>query len=120
MQLDKKNYEVYAFAAYTNKSCFSRKEFLEDLKKAQYAKKLTKKLNDGKEINIRLLVNHVILFTNVFELSCAKELLMFNCSEEEKSMFKTILLFLGFMEKDEMPEIKWHLKVAQMLKDQNV
>ena len=120
MQLDRKNYEMYAFEAYTNKSCFSRKEFLEDLKKAQYAKKLSKKLCDGKEINIRLLVNHVILFTNVFELERAKELIMYNISDEEKEMFKTILIFLGFMTNTEMPDVNWHLKVAQMLKDQNI
>jgi hypothetical protein len=120
MQLDKKNYEIYAFGVYTNKSCVSKREFSEDLKRAQYARKLVKKIIAKKEVNIRLLLNHVILFTNVFEIHPAKELLMFNCSEEEKSVLKTVLNYLGFMEQDEYPYIPHNMKTAEMLKELKV
>ena len=98
----------------------SRKEFSEDLKRAQYARKLVKKIIAEKEVNIRLLLNHVILFTNVFEIHAAKELLMFNCSEEEKSILKTVLNYLGFMEQDEYPYIQHNMKTAEMLKELKV
>ena len=120
MQLDKKTYERYAFQGYSNKSCFSRKEFMDDLKKAQYAKKLVKKLANGQEINIRLLLNHIILFTNVFEIDIAKELLMFNCSETEKSIMKSVLLFLGFTRKDEYGGIPYHAKTVELLRAEKI
>jgi len=118
--LDKKNYEIFAFEAYLNKHCMSRKEFLEDLKRAQYAKKLVKKIVAEKEVNVRLLLNHVILFTNVFELQSAKQILMFNCDEYEKSVFKTLLNYVGFLKKDEYPEIPHSLETAILLKELRV
>lgn len=118
--LDKKNYEIFAFEAYLNKTCMGRKEFLEDLKRAQYAKKLVKKIIAEKEVNVRLLLNHVILFTNVFELQAAKQILMFNCDEDEKSVFKTLLNYLGFLKSDEYPEISHSLETAILLKELRV
>lgn len=97
-----------------------RKEFLEDLKRAQYAKKLVKKIIAEKEVNVRLLLNHVILFTNVFELQAAKQILMFNCDEDEKSVFKTLLNYLGFLKSDEYPEISHSLETAILLKELRV
>jgi len=120
MQLDKKNYEFFAFDSYMNKSCFSKEEFYEDLRKAQYARKLAKKVLSEKEVNIRLLLNHVILFTNVFEMKAAKQMLMFGCNEDEKAVFKTVFTYLGFTKPEEMPEVKYNSRTAIMLKELRV
>jgi hypothetical protein len=117
MQLNKKNYEFYAFESYLNKSCFSKDEFYDDLRKAQYARKLAKKMLTDKEVNIRLLLNHVILFTNVFEITAAKKMLTMGCTEEEISVFKTVFTYLGFTKTDEMPEVQYNTKTAVMLKE---
>jgi hypothetical protein len=117
MELNKKNYEFYAFESYLNKSCFSKDEFYEDLRKAQYARKLAKKMLSEKEVNIRLLLNHIILFTNVFEMNAAKKMLTMGCNDEEVSVFKTVFTYLGFSKSNEMPDIMFNTRTALMLKE---
>jgi len=115
MQLDKKNFEKYAFAGYRN-AIADKTEFKEDLRKAQHARKLATKIVNGKDVNIRLLVNHVILFFNVFQPKAAKELLLFHSNDAEKRVFKTIYEYLSYLESHEYPEIKFCLETAVLLK----
>lgn len=117
MKLEKNSYDFFAFNYYTNKSCFSKEEFYDDLSRAHYSRKLVKKIHRGGQVNIRLLVNHITLFTNVFELDAAKELLLFNCSLEEKEIYKTVLNYLGFLNVDEMKDVRFNLETAKMLKE---
>ena len=88
MQLDKKNFEKYAFDNYRN-AIADKTEFKEDLRKAQHARKLATKIVNGKDVNIRLLVNHVILFFNVFAPT------RFDCQKLNTS-FLEINPFLGY------------------------
>jgi len=115
MQLDKKNFEKYAFDNYRN-AIADKTEFKEDLRKAQHARKLATKIVNGKEVNIRLLVNHVILFFNVFAPTAAKELLLFHSNDAEKRVFKTIFEYLSYLDENEYPEIKFCLETAVLLK----
>lgn len=115
MQLDKKNFEKYAFDNYRN-AIADKAEFKEDLRKAQHARKLATKIVNGKDVNIRLLVNHVILFFNVFEATAAKELLLFHSNDAEKRVFKTIFEYLSYLNTEEYPEIKFCLETAVLLK----
>tara|TARA_B100000927_G_C16413165_1_gene448123 strand:- start:331 stop:690 length:360 start_codon:yes stop_codon:yes gene_type:complete len=115
MQLDKKNFEKYAFDNYRN-AIADKAEFKEDLRKAQHARKLATKIVNGKDVNIRLLVNHVILFFNVFEATAAKELLLYHSNDAEKRVFKTIFEYLSYLNTDEYPEIKFCLETAVLLK----
>ena len=116
MQLDKKNFEKYALKHYRNVYAADKKEFQDDLRKAQYARKLATKIVNGKDVNIRLLVNHVILFFNVFEVKAAKELMLFHCNDSEKRVFKTIFEYLAYLEEDEFKDIKFSLETAVLLK----
>ena len=115
MQLDKKNFEKYAFDNYRN-AIADKAEFKEDLRKAQHARKLATKIVNGKDVNIRLLVYHVILFFNVFEATAAKELLLYHSNDAEKRVFKTIFEYLSYLNTDEYPEIKFCLETAVLLK----
>lgn len=117
MQLNKSNYELYAAKHYVNNLCLSRKEFEEDLAYTHLAKKMTRKIIKGSSVNIRLLCNHILCFTNNFEMQAAKNLLMFEASEEEKQVLKTILNYFGFIAKGEMSDIRFHLRTAKLLKE---
>ena len=116
MQLDKKNFEKYAFKHYRNVYADDKKEFQDDLRKSQYARKLATKIVNGKDVNIRLLVNHVILFFNVFETDAAKELMMFHCNDAEKRVFKTIFEYLSYLHESDWVEVKFSLETAVLLK----
>ena len=97
-------------------NCEGTKEFLEDLAKAQLAKKLIKKFTAGQEINLRLLLNHIIMFTNVFEMPAAKALLMHTCVDYQSSV-KTMLLYLNYLGPGEFRGIKHDLAMAKALKE---
>ena len=117
MNLNNFNYEIYAAKNYTNETCLSREEFEEDLERANLSKKMARKVIRGSSVNIRLLCNHVLCFTNNFEIEAAKRLLMFDSSEEERQVIKTVLNYLGFIAPGELPHIKFHLTTAKLLKE---
>ena len=117
MQLNKFNGEVYAAKHYTNETCLSRTEFMEDLARADLAQKMARKVIRGSSVNIRLLCNHVLCFTNNFEISAAKNMLMFDITNEEREVLKTILNYFGFLRPGELPHIKFHLETAKLLKE---
>lgn len=117
MDLNDSNLEIYAAKYYRSDSCLSKEEFTEDLYRHKLAKKLTKKFAAKKSENIRLLCNHVLCFTNSFELLAAKNILMYGVSEKEKEVMKTVLNYFGFLIPNEMPNIKFDLYTAKILKE---
>lgn len=117
MELSKQNLPVYASRFYTNENCESVEEFEDDLKSYRLAQKLASRISNGKSDNIRLLCNHVMCFTNNFELQAAKKILMFEAREEEKKVLKTVLNYFGFLAVGEMPEIAFSLEAAKALKE---
>lgn len=117
MDLNDKNLEVYAARYYRLESCVSKEEFLEDLARHKLAKKLIKKFAAKRSENIRLLCNHILCFTNSFELTAAKKILMYGLNEKEKEVMKTVLNYFGFLVPNEMPNIKFDLYTAKNLKE---
>ena len=117
MNLNHDNWRVYAAKHYTNNNCVSVVEFNEDIGKVALAKKLIKKWQSGGKINVRLLLNHIILFTNVFEIQAAKDILMLQAGKEFGSVMKTLLLYLNFIAEGEYPTVKYNLKMAKALKE---
>lgn len=116
MKLNHETYRLYAAKHYTNTNCEDIKEFSEDLARAQLAKKLLKRWKDGHNINVRLLLNHIIMFTNVFEITAAKDMLMFVAAEHASAM-KTLLLYLNFLADGEYKKVKYDLTMVKELKN---
>lgn len=117
MELNHDNWRLYAAKHYTNVNCAGTKEFLEDLQRAHLAKNMIKKWQQGTKVNARLLLNHIIMFTNVFEIDAAKRMLMFSAGEGQGPAMKTLLLYLNFIAQGEMPGVKYDLKMAKVLKE---
>lgn len=117
MELNSSTLEYFAAKNYKNPFCHSKEEFIEDLNRFKLAKKLAKKINTDKTRNIRLLVNHIICFTNNFELQAAKRILFYFATEDEKKVFKTVLTYLSLMSTQEQNEISHCLQTAKLLKD---
>lgn len=117
MQLNEYNIKIFAAKHYTNEACLDNEEFEEDFTRSVLARKMCRKIIRGASVNIRLLCNHVLCFTNNFEIDAAKELLFFQSTAEEKEVFKTILNYFGFIAVGEKPEIKFHLPTAKLLKE---
>lgn len=79
--LNDDNFVLYAAKSYDNINCTSYEEFLEDLSKIKYIKRLLKKYSEGEELNTRLILNHIIVFYNVFHHEAATRMLCFKCKD---------------------------------------
>ena len=117
MKLTSENLEVLAARFYLNESCLSKEEFLEDLNQFKTIKRLARKISKGNSKNLRLLTNHIICFTNNFEPSFAKTVLFFESSETEQKVIKAVLLYLGFLNKNEYTASLLDFDTIKMLKE---
>lgn len=63
--LDDANFLLFA-AKYYDNPCHSTLEFLDDLKRFKYIKRLFAKYKDCGELKERLILNHLIVIYNVF------------------------------------------------------
>lgn len=99
------NFLIYAAQHYNNPYCYSNDEFYEDIQRIENLKKLFKRLRNGILQNkqedklhklIRILLNNVITFNNVFEIRAVPRLLFFKIPEYHSEL-KTILTFLNIM-----------------------
>jgi len=99
MVLTESNFLLYAMHHYQNPSCVTLEEFEEDLKRLTYIKKLLARADK----NVRLLLNHIIIFYNVFG-DAATRLLFHRVDKEQWGSLATFLLYLDRMP-DEIPEV---------------
>ena len=114
-KLTPENIIMFAMKHYDNPSCVDSKEFLDDMKRFKYLKRLFRKYNTSKEFKARLIVNHIIILANVFGIDAASTLLFFKIDKEHWSMLKTILIFLNYMPENEMIDVKINQEIMREL-----
>jgi hypothetical protein len=102
---------VFALEHYENPQCGSLEEFYEDLDRIKYLKRLMNRTEgDGGQRN-RLVLNHIIILTNVFGARIANRILFFRMEEKYHKYLKTYLHFLNMLVA-EIPEA--NLAVVEM------
>lgn len=80
-KLTEEMFLLYAAQHYSNHSCVSTEEFLEDLKKIRYLKKLFSIYRKNGELKERLIMNHIIVLFNVFETRALVRMLYFKLGD---------------------------------------
>ena len=95
--LTENNFLLYAAKHYDNPLCFDEIEFLEDIKRFKYLKKLLKKYQDTGVLRERLILNHLIIIFNVFGNTAGCRLLFYHMGMEYNKELKTFVTFLNFM-----------------------
>lgn len=84
---------------YFNPECSGKNEFIDDLKRIKYVKRLIQKIHKHKtlkSIRERLIINHIIILKNVFgEENCAR-ILFFKLEPKLHSYLKSFLVHLEF------------------------
>ncbi len=93
MLLTKANYLLFAAHSYTNDSCIDTEEFIDDLKRINHIKKILNKYKKTGEINERLILNHLVILTNVFVVENLNKMLFL----ELENYWDCIKPFLEFM-----------------------
>ena len=95
--LNEKNFLLYAMQHYENPQCVEVEEFNDDLKKIKYIKRLFNQYAIEGVLKERLLLNHVIVFYNVFSVEAATRILFYKLEEDVWPMLKTFLFYLNFL-----------------------
>lgn len=116
MKLTTENFELVAAKSYLNESCCSTEEFLEDLYLNVMIRRMAKKFVRGSSNNVRLLTNHVICFTNNFELDFTKKVL-FSGEKKEQAVIKSVYLYLGFLAPYEYESTDLDFLTLKLLKE---
>ncbi len=111
--LNTQNYMMYAMRNYENPQCFGIGEFIEDLHRIKYLKRLFRRYLDTGELKERLILNHLITFYNVFGIESATRLIFYRMNEEYYPLVKTFLVFLNLF--PEGPEAEAEVKEADLI-----
>ena len=110
------NVVMYAIRHYDNPQCEGEKEFEDDLKRFKYIKRLLRKYYDTGILKERLLLNHLIVLTNVFGTTALTTLLLHKIQKEYWSTLKSFLIYLNTISEDELIDIDINKVVLEILR----
>lgn len=99
MNIDKlthENFILFCASHYDNYTYHSTEEFIEDLNRIKYIKKLITRYIDKQELKERLILNHIIILNNCFgpEITC--KILYLKC-KEQMIYLKPFLVLLNIL-----------------------
>tara|TARA_B100001057_G_scaffold392049_1_gene400494 strand:- start:4521 stop:4877 length:357 start_codon:yes stop_codon:yes gene_type:complete len=117
MQLTKDNLLVYAAQNYYNPKCIDSEEFLEDLKRFKYIKRLLNRYRDTGQLSERLILNHLVVIFNVFDIEAGLNILELKLELEYWSVIKPFLIFLKTIKNDEYTNIEMDKYVIEKLRE---
>ena len=119
--LNEKNFLLYAMKEYNNPQCTEVEEFNDDLKKIKYIKRLLNQYVSEGVLKERLLLNHIIVFYNVFPPAAATRILFFRTEEKFWPILKPFLFYLKLMPEDKIESIMGkEIRTNEILMDQGV
>ena len=90
---------MYAMREYNNMQCTDIEEFYDDLKKIKYIKRLFNSYKNNGQLKERLILNHLIIFYNVFTVQAGTRILFYKIEKDFWPILKTFLIYL-----DRMPD----------------
>jgi len=116
-QLDNENFELFAAKYYDNPTCLSTEEFYEDLAKFKYVVRLFRRYRENGKIQERLLLNHLIIIYNVFQIQAATRMLFYRVDKDLWYALKTFLIFLNYLPNNTYQDISVDLNIAKKLNE---
>ena len=112
-----KNIKAYAVENYVNKACLTADEFWEDFNRIKYIKRLLGRYIKDGVIKERLVLNHLISFYNVFEISAANRMLFLKVNDECLPALKTFLVYLNYLPQSWHTNIRLDEKLIKILRE---
>ena len=94
--LNENNFELIAAKAYEKPNAMFS-EFESDIMRVKYIKRLIRKYLKSGELKVRLILNHIIVLSNVFNVDFTVKLLFYKLEPEELAVVKAFLIFLKYM-----------------------
>jgi len=93
-ELNEDNYVLFAIKYYYNPQSITKDDFYDDLKKFKYVKRLLKRYKKSGDLQIHLIINHLITLFNIFN-EATIPLLFLKLENELWPVLKSFLLFLN-------------------------
>jgi hypothetical protein len=94
--LNEETFLLYAMKSYDKPNCI-QSEFEEDLQRIKYIKRLFKRYRTSGELKERLIMNHIIILSNVFGVHPTVRILFYKLDPGDYIILKTFLLYLNYM-----------------------
>jgi hypothetical protein len=111
--LNDKNYLLYCASHYDSARYASWEDFIEDLNRIKYIKKLVTRYVEHGELKERLILNHIIVLNNCFGPEACCKILYFKLKPQMRYI-KPFLVFLNIL-----PEILYNVSDEQIV-DTNI
>lgn len=92
-ELNKDNFLLFAIKHYENPRTSTQEEFEDDLRRFKYVKRWLRKYDNGGEINIHLLLNHILIIFNCWG-EAAVPMLFYKLEPQYWSYLKSFLIYL--------------------------
>ena len=119
--LNENNFLLFAMQNYDNPQCTEIEEFNDDLKKIKYIKRLLNQYVSEGVLKERLILNHIIVFYNVFPPAAATRILFFKIEEKFWPILKPFLFYLNLMPEDKIESVMGReIRTNEILMDQGV
>tara|TARA_R110002110_G_scaffold144590_1_gene333850 strand:+ start:56 stop:445 length:390 start_codon:yes stop_codon:yes gene_type:complete len=106
-KLTEETFLLYAAKHYDNPQLQNEEEFYDDLKKFKYIKRLFNKYAETGELKERLILNHIVVLTNVFGPDAAVKLLFLRLPEYLHYLKPFLLLLSILKDKIEVNNIEY-------------
>ena len=105
VDVTEENYIIVAAKHYNNPQCSNTDEFYEDLNRIKYIKRLINRYHDTGDLSDRLLMNHIIVFCNVFTIPIGIKLMALKLEYKYWSVIKPFLVKLNYILPDDLTGI---------------
>jgi len=117
-EITKDNWLLFAQHHYDNPTLQKEQEFYDDIKRFKYLKRLFRKYETTKSIKIRLVINHIIVLSNVFGVEAACTLLLFKVEKSYWPYLKSVLEYLNYLYPHELESVKSDKNIDRLLKEE--
>ena len=114
--LTEQNMLLYAAKHYYNPRFSDIEEFNEDLKRFKYIKRLVNRYIENGVLSERLILNHLIILFNVFDIEPALNMLEIKLDDKQWTVVKPFLVFLKYIKNDQLAGIRMDEKVVEALR----
>jgi hypothetical protein len=118
-ELTEENLFLYAAKHYDNPTFSDVDDFYEDLKRFKYIKRLVNRYLDHNDLADRLILNHLIVVFNSFGIEAGLNILKLKLDERHWPVVKPFLIFLNYIDNNELVEIKMDKMVIERLRKIN-
>jgi len=115
-EVTEENLLLYAAKNYNNPLGASSEDFYEDLKRIKYIKRLVNRYIGYNELSERLILNHLIIFFNMFGIEAGCKILELKLDPMHWPAIKPFLLFLKVIKNTEYAQYRMDAGIVEALR----